>query len=159
MKAWFEQLAAREQRLILLALPVLVLTLGWAFIWHPLSEGRSEWRLRSSQLADDVSWMRLAVPAMGSSPQQQPREGLGNRSLLAVIDSSLRDAGLGPTLRRIEPSSERRVRVWFEQAAFDAVVGWLEELDRRYGVQVDEIAANRIEGSGIVDVRLTLQLP
>lgn len=158
MKAWFKQLAPREQRLILLALPLLVVMLGWAFVWHPLAEGRKEWRERSAQLAGDVAWMRQAVPVTGASTAQA-REGLGPRSLLAVTDSSLREAGLGPTLRRIEPATERRVRVWFEQASFDAVVGWLEGLDQRYGVQVAEIAANRRDGAGIVDVRLTLELP
>jgi general secretion pathway protein M len=157
MKAWFAALAPREQRLILLALPLLLLMLGWAFIWHPLSEGRSEWRERSGQLAQDLVWMRQAVATMGVAGDV--REGLGPRSLLAVADSSLRESGLGPTLRRIEPASERRVRVWFEQAAFDAVIGWAEGLDRRYGIQVVELAANRREGAGIVDVRLTLEAP
>ncbi|HRQ66587.1 MAG TPA: type II secretion system protein M [Xanthomonadaceae bacterium] len=158
MKDWFGRLAPREQRMILLALPLLVLMIGWAFIWHPLAEGRSEWRQRSGELARDVAWMRQTVPGLVGATLQ-PRESLGPRSLLAVADSSLREAGLGPTLRRIEPASERRVRVWFEQAAFDPVVTWLEGLDRRYGVQVVELAATRRDGAGVVDVRLTLELP
>jgi general secretion pathway protein M len=158
MKAWFAALAPREQRLILLALPLALLMLGWSLVWHPLAEGRKAWRERTATLADDVAWMRQVAPQLagGSGPT---REGLGQRSLLAVADGSLREAGLGPTLRRIEPASERRVRVWFEQAAFDAVMRWLEGLEQRYGVQVQELAASRREGTGIVDVRLTLELP
>jgi general secretion pathway protein M len=158
MKAWFAQLAPREQRLILLAVPLLVLMIGWAFIWHPLAQGRSEWRQRSGVLASEVAWMRQVVPGLAAA-SVEPREGLGPRSLLAVADSSLREAGLGATLRRIEPAGERRVRVWFEQAAFDPVIGWLESLDQRYGIQVTELAATRREGVGVVDVRLTLELP
>jgi general secretion pathway protein M len=79
-----------------------------------------------------------------------------NRSLLARVDASAREAGLGDVLLRVEPVSSGQVRVQFERAGFDALVRWLEDLSTRYGTRVTELSATRSEGVGLVDARLSL---
>jgi len=49
------------------------------------------------------------------------------------------------------------VRVNLEIADFDALVNWLDALARDYGVQVTDFSADKIEGIGLVNARVTLQ--
>jgi general secretion pathway protein M len=85
---------------------------------------------------------------------------LGDRqgkSLLALADASAREAGLQSALRRVEPVGERNVRVGFESANFDQLAQWLELLAGRYGIEAIEFSAERAEGIGLVDARVTLR--
>jgi general secretion pathway protein M len=76
---------------------------------------------------------------------------------LALADASAREAGLEGALRRVEPVGERNVRVGFEAANFDQLAQWLERLGSRYGVEAIELSAERAEGIGLVDARVTLR--
>ena len=78
------------------------------------------------------------------------------KSLLALADASAREAGLGAALTRAEPVDGARVNVWLERANFDQLAGWLEVLACRYGVGVEELSIERVEGVGLVDARVAL---
>ncbi|MET0225520.1 MAG: type II secretion system protein GspM, partial [Dokdonella sp.] len=56
-----------------------------------------------------------------------------------------------------EPVGARSVRVSFETANFDALVGWIDELSRSYGVEASDFSAERADGIGLVNARVTLQ--
>jgi general secretion pathway protein M len=49
------------------------------------------------------------------------------------------------------------VRVSFENANFDALVDWIEDLSRSYGVEASDLSADRADGIGLVNARVTLQ--
>ena len=49
------------------------------------------------------------------------------------------------------------VRVSFEFASFDALIGWIEGLTRDYGVEATDFSADRADGVGLVNARVTLQ--
>jgi general secretion pathway protein M len=81
----------------------------------------------------------------------------GGKSLLALADVSARGAGLADALKRVEPSGARSVRVSFEAANFDALIGWVEGLARDYGVEASDFSADRVEGLGLVNARVVLE--
>lgn len=47
----------------------------------------------------------------------------------------------------------------FEGASFDAVADWLEGLARDFGVVATDLSADRSEGNGRVNARVTLEEP
>jgi general secretion pathway protein M len=60
-------------------------------------------------------------------------------------------------LRRVEPTGAASVRVSFEFARFDALIDWIEGLTRDYGVEAIDFSADRADGVGLVNARVTLQ--
>jgi general secretion pathway protein M len=42
-------------------------------------------------------------------------------------------------------------------ANFDALVNWLDVLARDYGVQATDFSADKVEGLGLVNARVTLE--
>ena len=83
----------------------------------------------------------------------------GGRSLLALADASAREAQLANVLKRIEPVSAGRVSVWLEAAPFDAMAGWLEQLQNRYGIRAEEFSVSLAAAPGQVDARIVLVDP
>lgn len=159
MAVWWHSLATNERRMLGGGALVAVLLLGWALLWHPLA-------LRRAELRGDVERQRLELAEVRSGTAEVGRlratgvRALGDRqgkSLLALADASAREAGLQSALRRVEPVGERNVRVGFESANFDQLAQWLELLAGRYGIEAVEFSAERAEGIGLVDARVTLR--
>lgn len=156
---WWGNLAARDRRVIAIGLAILIATGAWLG-FESLFTARASLRAQVAKAEADAAWMKQA----SASLVQLRQAGVvatgdrAGRSLLALADASARDSGLGAALKRVEPVNEGRVNVWFEGAPFDVMATWLESLAQRYGVSVDELSVDRVEGpgQGLVNARVTL---
>jgi general secretion pathway protein M len=156
----WDALEPRERRVLALGAVVVLAVIGYLAVWEPLVQSRDEWRLRVAAAETDLAWMRGVAPEVlarrGTAPSATAPDG---RSLLARVDASVREAGLGAALLRVEPVAANQVRVTFEQAGFDALMRWLESLAQRHGTRVTEMSVQRADGVGVVDARLGLEEP
>ena len=159
MRGWWESLQPRERRMLAIGAAVVSAMLGWALLWYPLSHARAELAARVAHQRDDLAWMRRALGEVGSLRAQgaRSRADRQGKSLLALADVSARGAGLTGALKRVEPAGSDSVRVNLEIADFDALVSWLDALARDYGVQATDFSADKVEGLGLVNARVTLQ--
>lgn len=154
---YWRGLATRERTVLSLAVAALVIALGYVALWEPLIKSRNEWRERVASTQADLAWMRAVAPQVRERAGAMPVRTNDNRSLLARADASAREAGLGGSLLRVEPVADGQVRVYFEDAGFDAVARWVETMAAQYGTRVGELGAQRADGVGRVDVRLSLE--
>jgi general secretion pathway protein M len=159
MRAWWNGLAEREQRIVAAGAIFVVLMLGWAFVWHPLVVKRAELSDEVDAQRRDLAYVRVAaadVDRLRTTGKQGRRDRQG-RSLLALADATARTAGLEGALKRVEPVAATSVRVTFEVARFDALIAWIEGLTRDYGIEAVDFSADRADGVGLVNARVTLQ--
>lgn len=159
MGTWWQGLAEREQRIVAAGTLAVALMLGWAFIWRPLVVKRAELRDAIAAQQRDLAYVRVAtadVERLRATGNAARRDRQG-RSLLALADATARAGGLEGALKRVEPVGTGSVRVSFEVARFDAVIGWIEGLARDYGVEATDLSADRADGVGLVNARVTLQ--
>lgn len=159
--AWWQALAERERRMLAAGALVVALLLGWAFVWHPLALARDELQARVARERVDLAWMQqtageVATLRAKGARGQVDRQG---KSLFALADATARGAGLASSLKRVEPTGSRSVRVSFESANFDALIAWVDSLARDYGVQATDVSADRVEGIGLVNARVVLEEP
>jgi general secretion pathway protein M len=160
MKAWWQNLAERERRLLQAAALVILAVLGWVLVWEPLDRSRADWRQRAVAADANLQWMRSATEQLA----RQRAAGGGmvvndGRSLLARVDGGAREAGLGGAMLRVEPTGPDQVRVQFQQAGFDDLMQWLEQLAQQQAVRVSELSVQRAQGVGLVDARIGLEQP
>jgi general secretion pathway protein M len=158
IREWFGNLDAREQRMAIVAaavLGVLVFFSVWLSFTHQASQldktvaeqrALRQWMQKSAQEAEQL---RNVLRISGKVNTSQ--------SLLALTDQTARQGRLGGALKREEPEGQNIVRVWLEQAAFDDVVEWLDDLQRRFGVSVTNITVDKRDMPGRVDARITLE--
>ncbi len=159
MRAWWNALALREQQTLAIGAIIVALMLGWAIIWHPLAVKRAELREAVDAQRRDLAYVRVAAAEVerlraAGTHSRADRQG---RSLLALADATARAGGLEGALRRVEPVGASSVRVSFEFARFDALIGWIENLTRDYGIETTDFSADRADGVGLVNARVTLE--
>lgn len=159
IRAWWSKLQLREQRMLGVGGLVVALLLGWALLWYPLMHTRTDLGKRVASQRADLAWMQQALGDVQQLHAQgtQGRAERQGKSLLALADVSARGTGLAGALKRVEPSGGKSVRVNFQVANFDALVNWLDALARDYGVQATDFSADKVEGLGLVNARVTLE--
>lgn len=158
MMAYLKQLNERERLLLLIVAPLLVLLVLYGLVWRPLSGHVDMLQQRVSRQQETLRYMHTAAQQVKQLRQQQSSTGRrgSNQSLLALVDRTVKQAGLTRALKRVEPDGSDKVKVRLEQAGFDAMVGWLESLQLRYGIRIESISVDAQDSPGSVNVRLTL---
>lgn len=159
LTTFWNQLSVRDQRVLMLGSAMLLLIAGWLLVWEPLREARDNWRLRLSAAEADHAFMRAVAPQLQTLTAQRNQAVVApdGRSLLARVDATARQSGVGDALLRVEPVSATQVRVSFQGASFDALVQWMEQLASAQGVRLGDFSAHRVAGVGRVDARITLE--
>lgn len=156
LKAGWGQRSAREQRLLLLAAGVLLALLGYALVWSPWQASRARLAADNARLSADLAWLRGLAPQVEALRASQSSGAQTADGPLPVrLDASLRAAGLGEHLQRLEPAADGSVRVWLSKVPFDALVGWLDMLAQQ-GVQTRTLGVGAGANSGQVDAQLLL---
>ncbi|MCG5536827.1 type II secretion system protein GspM [Ectothiorhodospira mobilis] len=161
MRTWWNGLAPRERRVLRLGGIALALILLWWGLWLPLTERVARSQQTVAELRADLAWMQAAARAVraGRGQEETPPTDRGERSLLGRVDATAREAGLAGHLRRVQPDGEGTVRVWLDDAPFDAILQWLDPLQRRHGVRVGSLVVDRQAREGRVNARIVLEGP
>lgn len=157
--AWWQAQSARDRRVLRIGGIVVAMLLVWTLVWIPLSRARADLTARVAQQRVDLAWMRQGLAQARALRAQGTRGDVARqgKSLLALADATARSAGLGDPLKRVEPTGPTSVRVTFEVADFDTLANWMDGLARDYGVTVTDFSADKAEGLGLVNARVTLQ--
>ena len=160
MKAYWNNLQAREQRILLAGGLVLLVAAVFLGVVEPLLENREQSRDQLSQARAELAWMQAHAPQVAAARNREPAPGnrrtnLEGRSLIAHVDASARAFGLGEHLARARPG-ETGVTVHLEGAPYNDLMRWLGELQREDGVVPGRILLERVVEPGRVNAELFL---
>ncbi len=159
MKELLAGLGARDRFLLLIGAVLITLVLLYVLAWKPLGDRVASLRSTVAEQGLQLQWMQGAAQEIQRLRGQQ-RPATGERaSLLALTDRTARERGLGAAIRRVEPEGSDKVRIQLEQAPFDDMTVWLEQLVARHGVRIEIITIEARDQAGLVNARLTLQSP
>ncbi|HBT58869.1 MAG TPA: type II secretion system protein M [Pseudomonas sp.] len=159
MKAWWAGLAPRERRILVLGAVALGLILAWVAVWEPLLQGRSALRSDVARLSAEAVWMEQVaddVRRRARLEQRAPALPGAGGSVLTLIEVSANAAGLRSALTRVQPEDEG-ARLIMDAVGFDALMGWLAELELRQGLRVSELMIEGQQAAGQVSARLLLE--
>lgn len=157
MRAWFESLQAREQRLLVVGGAVVLLTLLWLFVWDPVAVGSARAVAdveRKQQLLERARRTLTAATPAASAPGAAG--GPCTQSLTLLVANTVRDAGLGNAYRSSSPFGTDGLRVSLENASFDLTVSWLGRLQAECGIEVDSGSFTNRTEPGRVDASIAL---
>lgn len=158
MMNFWNNLAPRERRLLGGGGVALALLLLYALAVDPYFAAMERLRQEVVVQRETLAWMQQAAAEAKALRGRAPtRAATNGQSLLALADSTAKASGLGTALKRVQPDGQRSVRVWLEQAAFDAVMRWLDTLGRSHGVQVSGLVVEPLPDAGRVDARVVLE--
>ncbi len=159
MKELLAGLGARDRFLLAFGALLVAVALFYGIVWKPLGDRVMALRVSVAEQAETHLWMQEAAREIRElRGQQAPARG-ARASLLSLTDRTARERGLGPAIRRVEPEGADKVRIQLEQAPFDDMVTWLEQLVARERVRIEIITIDARDQAGLVNARLTLQSP
>ncbi len=157
--AWWNQQSLRDRRVLVIGAVIVAIFLIWSFVWHPLSSEMDRLTTQLDNARRDLAFVRVAeaeVTRLRSAGVRSRADRQG-KSLLALADVSARGAGLEGVLKRLEPVGSNSVRASFEFVSFDALMAWVENLARDYGVQITDFSVDQVDATGLVNARITLE--
>ena len=151
-----EKLAAlseRERRLLLIGAVAAVGILVFGIL-IPLDRGVVRAQQRLARKHEDLAWMQLVAPEIGTLPPSPQANG---ESLLVIVDRSARESGLANSLSGSEPGGAGNLSVRLEKAPFDKLVLWLARLAQQNGVVVDSAIIEKTGEPGTVNAAIVLR--
>lgn len=154
MRAWYNNLAERERRMVLLGGITAVILLILAIVL-PLNRNIAQAKQRLTTKQGDLAFIQSAAPTLASAGPGMNMASADN--LVVLVDSSARESGLGKSLSSSSPAADRSLRVRFERVAFDGMVAWLARLSQNHGVRVDSAEIETAGEAGLVNASLVLK--
>lgn len=158
---WLGRMTTRDRRALLAGGTALAVILLWALVYAPLQDRRDELQRQVEALQRTLTVVEDAGRRTASLRTHRPAGAApvganGEQSLVTLVDTSGRNAGLAAAMRRIEPLADEATRVDLQQAPFEQLIVWLQTLATRHGVVAREISLDRRD-TGVVDARVQLQ--
>lgn len=155
MKDWFLNLQPRERLMVTAGAAAAVVIVVWGG-WLQLS--RASARLRDSvaeQTALLADLRRAEALDTGSGPSRSIESG--GQSLVVLVDSTSKAAGLAAAITRTRPEGADGISVSFQNASFDGLLTWLVGLQAEHGIAVESASFNGARGAGLVSGQLSLR--
>ena len=155
MRAWYEGLAERERRMVLLGAVVAAVLLVLAVVL-PLNRNIAQAQQRITVKQGDLGFIQSAVPQLAAAGPG-PAAVATSENLVVVVDSSARESGLGKTLASTQPTGDKSLRVRFERAPFDGLMAWLARISQNHGIRVETAEFEFAGEAGLVNAGLVLK--
>jgi type II secretory pathway component PulM len=153
VKEWFAGLNQREQLSLFVLGIALLLYLLYMLAWAPLAERREELALQNESVAESLQ----RVDAMVSEIMRLREGGVAStarRNLTSLVNQSTGRHGL--QVSRLQSNSRGDIQVRLENAVFDDLLAWLDDVENREGLLVTEIAITRAGASGRVNATIRI---
>lgn len=156
MKHWWMERSARERLTLGTGAVVLLLILLWGLVWAPLQDSLARRATALESQQQTLQWMQSVAAELPRLRSGQRDAAEPATSLLGLLESSARQAGLRQRIVRMEPEGEGSVRLNLRQVDFDHTIQWLAQLQNQ-GIAVRDGQFVLADAPGTVNASLTLQ--
>lgn len=146
---WFQGLSESEQKLLKIASVTFLIFVVYLTVSSVLSGvSESQNKLKQQQQLNDWAKQQIAII------QQSKRSGSTQKSagsMTQLINSAARKHNI--SIARLQPQKDDLVKVGLDDIGFNRLVAWLQELNTRHGVRVENIDFAKSDEVGKVTVR------
>lgn len=152
LRNYFTQLSVRDQRVLMVLSPFLVIMFVYFLIGHPLvnwsTKQRADYVYEKETHALMVGKQDQARAGVSASKQSVP-----TKNAASVIASSGKRIGLD--FARVQPAKQG-VSVWINETPYQTLLDWLIQLHEQEHMQIRQIRIDRTEQGGVVKVFMRL---
>lgn len=158
MLARLQQLSLRDQAMLVVLAAAVLLYLLYQLAWHPLARANDDLARQNAAIAQSLANMNQLAAQYRELQQAGAASSTGQGETLAqLIDQTVASKGLH--MSRFQPGSAGDVQVRFDNASFDQMLRWLDELENRHGVVLRELGISPGAGPGLVNASVRLYRP
>ncbi|MBY0545451.1 MAG: type II secretion system protein M [Gammaproteobacteria bacterium] len=158
MQQWWETLALREKRIVLIGGVLLVFFVLYELVLMPIHHGLMNMQSAVQQDQALLDWMNRTSAEIkqlqGTSVNGQL---VGTQALLTTTDQSVRNSAIAHNLTSIQQNNNNTVDVKFDRVSFDALTQWMVSLRELYGIEAKQVLISRLDNQGTVQAAITLE--
>ena len=147
MLHWWASLASREQRLVKVCVPILIVGGCYWLFWQPLQQAQLRNQKAIQQVQQQQAALQQAKPLLLQANADVQRTG---GSLAQIVSNSARSLNI--RVSRMQPQNEQ-LQLVLEDLAFEQLLLWLHQLHYQNGVRLVQIDLAATDTSGVVRVR------
>jgi len=138
---------------------IVLLILFYSLILKPWHTALREMNAKIPKLRTNLVWMRQQAEGLKTNGGQMVGQSYAgaDQSLLSVVQQSASKAKVNKAIQQLVPSQNgSEVRVVLDDVNFNQWVRWVDDLFKRYGVNVKQVTAERDEDKpNVAEVRVT----
>jgi general secretion pathway protein M len=155
LQSWFAQREPREQRILVIGgfAAALIIILGGLLA---LRGAVAAAQARVDRKQQDLAFLQRGSAEVLAAGPVRPGAG-SSEPIVVVVDRAAREAGLAESLGSSEAVPPSGLRVRFNAASFDALVGMTARLAQQQGISVSAASVERTAEPGRVNATLTLR--
>ena len=153
MKEWFSQLNQREQLSLLLLSLALLVYLLYILILSPLESEREQLIAQNSAVIESQGRVDAMVSQLLQLREGGAKAG-AKRNLTSVINQST--SRLQLPVMRLQPNSRGEIQVRIENASFNDVLKWLNEMEYTESLLVREVSVTPAASAGRVNITVRI---
>lgn len=146
MKAWWESLQEREQKLVGIGGTALLVAVFYWGLWSPLGESMEKnQKLLTKQLSTNV-WAKDALAQVKGA---SGADNTGGGSLQQIVNRTSRQYNI--QIGRMNPKDEL-LNLLVEEIVFNDLLKWLAFLEQNHGIKVMKLDVTELDVPGKVRV-------
>jgi general secretion pathway protein M len=156
MKAYFTNLNPREQKIVLVAVILLLLFLPYQFIYAPFQQSLSDMTKKADIAMQNINWMKNKSLEVRKLKGTGNASGASKQSLLTLIETTTKQNKLNKNIRKVQPAGSSNVKVWLDDLPFDNLMQWLDNLVSTHGLTIQDITIEKQSNEGIVNAKINM---
>lgn len=155
----WQQLTQRERYLVMGAGAALAVMIFYQLIYAPLTSAITRYQQDVINDQELLVYMQNSVPhILAATGQAKPEQTISADMLLPTIENSLTEGGMMEVVSSLNLTNENTVDIQFNEVEFDGLLGWLVQIRKKYGIQVETFSAKPIELPGFASATVQLKL-
>ena len=161
LRHWFYSLTQKEQWIISGTVLLVIITMFFLIVWEPLHLGLKNEKQKQVTQSKSLVWMQQASKEVKNLRRSGGSTTLRdkNKPTTLVIEQSINNAGLKPSVNKIESSGNNGARVSLNEVPFNQILVWMNTLAKHNGIHVTSANIERTSAPGKATARLTFERP
>jgi general secretion pathway protein M len=151
---WYMSREPHERPVIVGLTCVVLVALLWIAIWQPISDWRVLETNRYQNAQNTWEWMQTNEANARARARQAAANPGSERSLLPLVTREANSQGI--RLNRLQPEADGAVSVVVQAQSFNAVVEWLDRLQKGHNIDVQRISVDAEGKPGLINAQIRL---
>lgn len=147
MKEKWQNLNAREQKLVIGMAVVVICFLFYSMIWQPLNDGIEKAQKKVDRQTELLAWVKEKTEIAKQSKSNRRSSG---GSISSIVSKTAKRNNV--VITRIQPTGDD-IQVWIDQVVFSHFLQWLNQLVISEGLHVKAVDLSDTDQAGVVKVR------
>ena len=159
MKVWWNQLQARERRLVVIGGLCFSLLMIWLILVSPLYQAAKSSHADFIDKKQLLSWMQPRVEQIKQLKlKTSSNSSVSSEDMLTLIEKNLKadDSGLAEVPHQLSLKDKNGVTLNFARVDYANLMTWLTTLAKTQSIKPDEVSLKRLDKVGVVSASVVL---